>query len=490
MIRRTIATILAIIIDLVILYMIHPALNIKSAVLWFFIIIALAVILASNLVIDFIDVDDIASTCSKVLITVLMALTVMFGLIWFVSSSKLFHATAYSRLIQVDSMSMNSIPSIDDNLPLMDTISAEVLGSKELGSLTELVGQFEDDNYRQINYNGNIDVVAPLRYKGFFKWLKQRYSGVPGYIHVNTGNQTAEYVEIGKGMRIIPSAYLSDDAARYLWKCYPTLMFRNIHFELEDDGTPKIVAPYIDNTIGLFGGSVIKGAVIMNPSTGESQLYDLNSIPDWVDIVWDGELIETLYNYYGSYKNGFFNSLFGQVGCSRTTADYGYIVDGNDVAIFTGITSLASNDGSNIGFLIANERTGKLGFITIASSNEQAAMSSAEGEIQEKGYNSSFPSLALLDDNIVYVSVLTDNGGYVKDFSIVNATQVNNVVVANSKKEAIKKYRLLNRTGSNDTAESTEGGIAKSVRMYSNDGISYIEIEDKEGNIIKYILEE
>lgn len=417
-----------------------------------------------------------------------LALLVILG----IASTPMFHARRYASLANVTTVSLNAVPDVQSNLPLMDTKSAEVIGNKELGSLTELVGQFDDDNYRQINYKGDVTVVAPLRYNNIFKWNKQKYNGVPGYIHVDTQKQSADYVALAGGMKIIPSAYFGDDLERYLWKAFPTRIWRNVHFELTEENEPMMVAPFIRRDIGLFGGTVINGVVIVDPVTGKLTEYTLDNVPEWVDIIWDGDLIESLYTYYGSYRNGFWNSVFGQVGCYKTTNNFGYLADKNDVYIFTGVTSLVDRDRSNIGFLIANERTGKMQFVTAAGSDESSAMEAAQGEIQEKGYIASFPSLALLDGKIVYVMVLTDNSSYVKCFGIVDATQVNNVVVASTKSEAIKKFqKLLGSTATADsegTAEIQEI-LANNINLYTQDGSVIVEITDADGIVTRYRTE-
>ena len=107
-------------------------------------------------------------------------------------------------------------------------------------------------------------------------------------------------------------------------------------------------------TIGLFGGTDIQGAVLVNAVTGESQYYE--EVPNWVDHVYDANLIMEQYDYYGMYHNGFINSIFGQRDVTHTTEGYNYIAIGDDVYMYTGVTSVTS-DQSNIGFLLSNQRT-------------------------------------------------------------------------------------------------------------------------------------
>ncbi|CAN4017392.1 Tranposon-transfer assisting protein, partial [Dysosmobacter welbionis] len=72
----------------------------------------------------------------------------------------------------------------------------------------------------------------------------------------------------------------------------------------------------------LFGGTDIQGAVLVNAVTGESQYYE--EVPNWVDHVYDANLIMEQYDYYGMYHNGFINSIFGQRDVTHTTEGYNY----------------------------------------------------------------------------------------------------------------------------------------------------------------------
>ena len=405
-----------------------------------------------------------------------------------IASSPLFNANRYSRLISVETCSADTIPEINNQLPLMDTASAQVLGSKELGVLTDLAGQFTDDTYRQINYENSIKVFAPLRYRGFFKWLNQKLNGIPGYVIVDTASQSAEYRNAEQAMHIAPAGYFNDDAKRYLWLTYPTKIYRNIHVEPDDEGTLYIIAPYVKRTIGVFGGTVIDGAVLVNTHTGAVQDYKSDNIPEWVDVIWDGDLLSELYNCYGKYQRGFWNSIFGQVGCTVVTDDYGYIADKNDVMMFTGVTSLAAEDQSNVGFIIANERTGEMKYTAIPGSNESSAMSAAMGEVQEKEYIASFPTLAMLDDKPVYVSILKDNAGYVKMFAVIDAEQANNVAVASTKDDAIKAFKkkyILSDKNPSQESETSEEVLITNAEFVSENGTVLI-ITTKDGQVLKY----
>lgn len=392
-----------------------------------------------------------------------------------ISGAKIFHASSYASIIKVEdavfeddlSETLNT-----DSIALMDTQSAQMLGDREIGSLSHVVSQYNvSDDYTQIDYNGTPKKVAALDYAGFFKWKNNHKEGIPGYVIVDPVSMSASYQECGAGMVYVPSAYLREDAARYIWKHFPTELFGNLHFEIDEEGNPYYVASVYEKTISLFGGETVKGAIVLNPSDGEIQYYDLAEVPNWIDVVYEGDLICTQYNWYGKLQNGFVNSVFGKKGCKRVTtysassedeedsedeqpvSDYGYVAKDGDIWIYTGITSV-NGDSSNIGFLLANERTGETHYYGIAGADEKSAMAAAEGEVQEKGYQASFPSLINVDGEPTYIMVLKDASGLVKLYAAVNVEQYNLVATATTQKDCIAKYRTLIGTAGDMDSEA------------------------------------
>lgn len=387
-----------------------------------------------------------------------------------------------------------------DSIALMDTRSAQMLGDREIGSLSEVVSQYDvSDDYTQIDYNGTPKKVAALDYAGFFKWKNNRGEGVPGYVVVDPVSMAASYQKCKEGMRYVPSAYFSEDAARYIWKHYPTELLGNLHFEIDEEGNPYYVTSVYKKTISLFGGKILKGVIVLNPTDGELQYYEMEDVPQWIDEAYDGDLLCQQYNWYGELKNGFVNSIFAKKGCKQVTtyvtsddeeddapvSDYGYVAKDGDIWIYTGVTSV-NGDSSNIGFLLANERTGEAHYYTIAGADEKSAMAAAEGEVQEKRYQASFPSLINVDGEPTYIMVMKDASGLVKLYAAVNVEQYNLVATASSQKDCIGKYRTLIGTADSGEIEDnhTDGKeeSAQTTQKLEQTGEEQIVIAD-----IKYI---
>lgn len=415
------------------------------------------------------------------------------------SGSPIFNAKRYSKLLVVEQRDFTEdIPESEnvDNIALMDTNSATVFGNRKIGSLSDVVSQFEvEDSYTQINVDNSPLKVANLQYASFFKYLSNRKDGIPGYITVNPVNSKSEYVRLSKGMKYVTSGYFHENIYRHVQVHNPTRIIEGCYFEINDEGEPFYVCPVLHARVGLFGGMDVKGAVLCSPVTGDMEYYSVEDIPTWVDRVYDGELLEQKFNWYGLLSGGYWNSVIGQKGCIQTTDDYGYKTIEDDVWVYTGVTSV-TGDASNVGFVMINQRTSEARYYSISGAEEYSAMSSAQGEVQEKNYKASFPSLINVDGTPTYIMVLTDNGGLVKMYAMVNVEQYNLVVTAETQEEVFAKYRsLLAKEGNQqtgDTEENIEEGLVKntqfvveSMEYIAIEGDTYVYIRDDDGNVYK-----
>lgn len=154
--------------------------------------------------------------------------------------------------------------------------------------------------------------IVILNYGGFFKWWNNYRNGIPAYMTIDMRTQEVSVVRLEEGIKYSPSEYFGRDLSRRLRFAYPTYLFDDVNFEIDETGTPYWVASVIDKTIGLFDGADVIGAVLMNAVTGETAYYDVADIPTWVDRVYAADLLVAQYNYYGKYNNGYWNSWFSR----------------------------------------------------------------------------------------------------------------------------------------------------------------------------------
>ena len=369
---------------------------------------------------------------------------------------------------------------------MLDRDSAEKLGDRKLGELADMVSQFEvAENYTQINYHGRPVRVTPLKYGDIFKWFNNRSDGLPAYLIIDMVTQEVEVVRLPEGMRYTTAEHFGRNLYRHLRFQYPTFLFDEPTFEIDEEGTPYWVCSRIVKRIGLFGGTDVEGAVLVNAITGESEYY--TDVPTWVDGVYSADIIMDQYDYYGTYQNGFLNSMFGQKNVTVTTEGYNYIAANDDVYVYTGITSVGS-DESNIGFILTNQRTKQTTFYAIAGAEEFSAMNSAEGVVQHLNYNATFPLLLNISNQPTYFMALKDYAGLVKMYAMVNVQQYQIVATGTTVAECQENYQKLLRQNNLSVGETpvlpaeneTAGGRVTSIRTAVIDGTTmyYINLDD------------
>ena len=318
----------------------------------------------------------------------LLALAVVGG----VASWVVFRAGSYQKLLTVQSGDFSSeIAEVAyDRIPMLDKDSAGSSATASSASFpTWSPSSRSLRDYTQINYHGRPVRVTPLRYGDIIKWFNNRSAGLPAYLIIDMVDQSVDVVRLDEGMKYTTAEHFSRNLYRHLRFQYPTFMFEEPVFEIDEDGTPYWVCAKKEKTIGLFGGTDNNGAVLVNAVTGESEY--LTEPPEWVDHVYSAELIIEQYDYYGMYHNGFINSILGQRDVTVTTDGYNYIAEGDDVYLYTGVTSVGG-DESNVGFLLSNQRTKETKYYPCAGATEYSAMDSAEGSGPEPALHGDLPA--------------------------------------------------------------------------------------------------
>ena len=396
-------------------------------------------------------------------------------------SLPIFRAGAYRDLLTVENgefaqeigqISFNEIPTLDED-------SANYLGDRQMGTLSDMVSQFDYSNdSTQINYQGRPVRVAPIAYADLIKWFTNRGEGLPAYVVVDMVTQEAQVVRLpeGQGMKYSFSEPLNRNILRHLRFQYPTMMFDTPQFEIDEEGNPWWIAPRVVKTIGLFGGTDIDGAVLCNAITGESQYYAKEDIPTWVDNVYTPELIMQQYDYHGTLINGFINSVLGQRDVTITTQGSNYIAMNDDVYMYTGVTS-ANADQSNLGFLLSNQRTKDTTFYEAPGATEYAAMDSAMGVVQDLGYKATFPLLLNISGEPTYFIPLKDQANLVKSYAMVNVARYDIVATADTVTACEQEYiRLLSDRGvteTEDLPQTEASGTVAEIRSAVLEGNTY-----------------
>ena len=405
------------------------------------------------------------------------------ALVGSIAGSVILRAGAYAELLPFETGDFTSdVAEISyDQIPMLDRDSAERLGDRKLGELSDMVSQFEVmDDYTQINYQGRPVRIATLMYADVIKWMTNRSEGLPAYLLIDMVDQSVELVRLEEGIKYTTAEHFGRNLYRHLRFSYPTYMFDQPVMEINEEGVPYWICPRVVKTIGLFGGTDIQGAVLVNAITGESEYME--EVPSWVDNLYNAELIMEQYDYYGMYHNGFLNSIFGQRDVTITTEGYNYIAMGDDVYVYTGVTS-TGGDQSNVGFILTNQRTKETKFYSCAGATEYSAMDSAQGELQNLRYTATFPLLLNVEGQPTYFMAMKDAAQLVKMYAMVNVQQYQIVATGETVAECERNYtELLAQNGiltGDQTLSGTETvqGTVADIRSAVQDGNSVYYIQ-------------
>ncbi|MCR4614967.1 MAG: CvpA family protein [Clostridiales bacterium] len=421
-------------------YLMLPALNFKDIEFYYLIAITIAAFVLILVLLtrapkhtEYIPYIKKKAVVPIILAAILAAVL----LVGFLVSSVFFRARSYSRIITVNANGNfeKEIPEPDfATIPKLDEDAAANLASRALSSLADkgYVSQFTVyPAYTQINYKSTPVRVATLKYANIIKWFTNRAEGLPGYILIDMANENTKFVPLDSGMKFSPSEHFGRLLKRHLRFEYPTYMFDTATFEIDDEGNPYWICARIDKTIGLFGGSDIVGAVVCNAITGECEYHSIQDIKEkpelqWIDRVYSSSLLMEQYNYYGAYQQGFWNSILGQKNVVVTTEGCNYIAKNDDVYMYTGVTSVTS-DQAITGFVLINQRTKETTFYRVDGAKEHTAMATAEGLVSDLGYKSTFPLLLNINGMPTYFMSLKSDDQVVQRYALISVKDYNKV---------------------------------------------------------------
>ncbi len=469
--RVIISLLLTLVAGAVLYYFMLPALNFKALELYIYI---------ATLIMAYIGIFGLLSKAyfrpeymeyaknkAKVPIIMILVLAVLVG-IGYLTGVEVFRARDYAELIQVKEGDFaEEIAEVDfQSVPRLDKDSSNMIATRALGELSDYVSQFVVNSYysTQINYKGTPVRVQSLDYGDIFKWLKNTKEGIPAYIIVDMTTQKAETVRLEEGMKYSPAEHFNEYLVRHVRFKYPSLMLGDPSFEIDETGRPFWIVPVLDKTIGVFGGTDVQGAIIVDSITGDTTLVSTSldgttKLPtdkfvtdkefQWLDQVYSATIVNQQYNYYGKYNNGFINSIIGQENVRVTSQGYNYLALNDDVYMYTGVTSISS-DQSIIGFVLINQRTKEAVYYQQPGALEETARTSAQGKVQQYGYRATFPILLNVSGEPTYFMALKDSSELVKMYAMVNVEQSTVVGVGTSLAECTENYATeLQKNGVN-----------------------------------------
>lgn len=377
---------------------------------------------------------------------------------------------------QIEYIDLKQLPTIDKQL-------AAKLADKKLGEIPSLGSQVTIGDLTLQSIAGQLYYVAPLEHSSLFKWLINN-EGTKGYIKVSAINQNdVQLVTELNGqpihLKYLESAYLFSDLDRAAYIRDMKAGHTDYTFELDDEGNPYWVITRYDNAIGLTEQKAI-GVLIIDAQTGESNIYDIENTPKWVDRIQPSGYINNYLNKWGELVHGIFN--FSDKDKLKTTQGMNIIFNNDKCYYYTGITSVGNDEGL-VGFTLTDTRTGETTMYKTSGATEVASMQSAEGKVQQYGYSATFPYLINIQSEPTYFMTLKDSNGLVKQYAMVNVKNYSTVAVGDSLQTTLNRYiEALTNTnisleGSN-SEEVLEGEVER-IGLVIKEGSSIYDIKIK-----------
>lgn len=395
-----------------------------------------------------------------------LAIIFSFSASMIISSLSCFRANDYKNLLPVPKQESlaKKIQAFDNKIiPSVNADYAEKLADKVIGQDLSLGSRAHMGKLTLQYVNGNLYYVAPMLHSGFLKWINNK--STPGYIMVNANDdRDVKFVTQinNKPINIVyqPEAFFNQNLERKIYFSGNMLGvgITDFTFEIDDQGKPYWTASIYKNTIG-FNGTKIVGTAVVDAQTGKVKNYSIENTPNWIDRIQPVETFNDNLDFYGKYQHGFWNFATGK-DQFRATKGTGMIYNNGKCYYYTGITSKGEDD-STMGFILSDSRTMETFIFRISGATESAAMTSAEGKVQNLNYTASFPILTNINNIPTYFLTLNDKSKLTKLYAMVSVGNYNIIGTGESVDECRDNYMKLLST--NKSGKTTSSGEVKTI---------------------------
>jgi hypothetical protein len=133
--------------------------------------------------------------------------------------------------------------------------------------------------------------------------------------------------------------------------------------------------------------------------------------------------------------------------------------------------------------MLVDTRTKEATLYRQPGATESAAMQSAMGKVQEKGYQSSFPIMYNIAGIPTYVMSLKDQAGLIKMIAMVSVQDYSIVGVGDDLKETLRKYKeAFGKNGNTSIVHSKDKMLKLSGK------VSRISMDISGGNTYYYLM--
>lgn len=360
------------------------------------------------------------------------------------------------------------------------------------------MNQFENQQFYDLGdlqvqkVKGEVVYVAPLEFKGFWRWLKGGES--EGYLQMSATDVYEQPVPVKTPMTYIPSAYFFKDVERKIY--FATATYKSIgdpQLEIDDEGHAYYVQTlYKPRGISENPNYRKMKIAVLDTEDGAVNVYDLDDVPAFIDAPISPEMASEMNSVYGKYENGWLNSRMAKKGVKLATENgtedevTPIFNELGEMLYFTDFTSPSSSDDSAIGYSFINARTGEITYYS------KKNMMDSEGLINlvdlvypEKKLEGNMPLLYNIDGVPTWVVSMLDKNGIFKKIAYVNATDSDIIAMEDNVSQTLQTYRLKLGEKTTNAASTSE---AKNVEVSGKISRLTPPMVTSEATIIKFVL--
>lgn len=389
------------------------------------------------------------------------------GLISVIAGSKMFRAKDYYNQLTIENGTteeFNDIYSYQNEDVLLPTIDKDLAFRLAEARLADYGAQYTIDyeNFTliSINQDGEDKLVriAPLEYSNLFVSLNRMKQGTIGYIIVNVVTKEAKLYTFDDGLKYMPSSKFSYDLDRHIRFNYPTKMYNDKYFEINDQGNPYWIVPTYENEISIFNGATSKGVIVCNAINGDINYYNLGEEPKWVDRAIFDTLVESQATNALKYKNGYINATFGSKKEVFQVSDgYNYYIKNGHTYYVSCITSPNENDQTSIGFITIDLKTKHAVRYAISGITEMRAREIAmmDERVKAQSLDATWPILINYEGVPTYFVILK-NDVQAQKVVFINVSDGGLVAMGNGFREAESEYNNLLASNGSHVSDSLE----------------------------------
>ena len=391
----------------------------------------------------------------------IIVLIILFSIV----GSKLFNAKAYYKqleIVEAPESELKEVFDYDKGNVLLPIIDKDLAFKLAQASLSDYGAQYtiDYDNFTLISVtrDGKDQLlrIAPLEYSNFFVSLNRMKEGTIGYIEVNVVTKETKLVEVNGGLKYMPTSIFNYDLDRHIRFKYPTEMYDEYNFEIDNEGNPYWIIPTFRKQIGVINGPTSKGVIVVNPVNGEIKKYNIGEEPSWVDRTVNEVIVNSQATNSFRYKNGFFNVHFGQKKEVFQLSDgYNYFIKEGQTYYVSCITSPNENDQTSIGFVTVNLKTKQATKYFVNGITEMRAREIAmnDARVKAQALTATWPILINYKDVETYFIVLK-NDVQSQKIVFINVKNGELVAMGDTIEEAKAEYDKLLADSGNAAVES------------------------------------